>query len=172
MLDEEFSDVAASVISTIPQLQAAHRQLQHCPPGQYTAMLRVRLFGAAAAGFFPGLLHTQERLAALMHLMPLDWVAAVRAYSGTPEEQRSSTAAAAARIMAYSGWQRQQQQPLPLGSYRVRDGTALQLADLQQQRQQQHAAFASLATGQPEDGAAMAPLLVRLWRLPVVSNLS
>jgi hypothetical protein len=32
--------------------------------------------------------------------------------------------------------------------------------------ERQHAAFASLATGQPADDAAVAPLLVWLWRLP------
>jgi hypothetical protein len=79
MLDEEFSQVSASTIHTTSQQHVPHRQLQQGQPGQYTAMLRVQLFGATAAGFFSGLLHAHKRPAAFVHLMPRDWVAAGRA---------------------------------------------------------------------------------------------
>jgi hypothetical protein len=162
-LDERFADLAETTISYIPDLVAAHQQLQQCQPRQYTAALRQRLFGASAATFFLDPLRSREQLAALIAALPPAWVDAAWRHRDAP----ASEAEAAAVLLGSWGWQRQQE-PLTLVNFRVRHGTQLQLSGLQQQR---FAAFAALAgdgdgAGAQPDGATVAALLPRLWRLP------
>ena len=163
-LDERFADLAETTISYIPDLVAAHQQLQQCQPRQYTAALRQRLFGASAATFFLDPLRSREQLAALIAALPPAWVDAAWRHRAAP----ASEAEAAAALLGSWGWQRQQE-PLTLVNFRVRHGTQLQLSGLQQQRQQRFAAFEALAgdgDGAQPDGATVAALLPRLWRLP------
>ena len=166
-LELEFPGLAASTISNIPDLLAAHQQVQQCPAQQYTAGLRHRLFGDSAAHFFPDRYYAQDHMEALLAALPPDWVEAARRQQGAA----TPAAEAAARALGSLGWQRQQE-PLSLVNFKVRHGTELQLqlGDAWQQRRQRFAAFEALAgagaDGEQPDGATVAQLLPRLWRLP------
>jgi hypothetical protein len=137
-LDERFADLAETTISYIPDLVAAHQQLQQCQPRLYTAAL----FGASAATFFLDPLRSREQLAALIAALPPAWVDAAWRHRDAP----ASEAEAAAALLGSWGWQ-WQQQPLTLVNFRVRHSTQLQLSSLQQQWQQRFAAFEALAGG-------------------------
>ena len=63
----------ASACVCVPALQAAHHQLQHLQPQQYTTTLRVQLFGWAAADAFLDLQRTRDQLAAPLAALPAGW---------------------------------------------------------------------------------------------------
>jgi len=162
-LEQRFADVAASTITTIPALSAAHHQVQQCSPQQYTTALRLQLFGSEAAGFFLDLQRTRNQLAALLQSLPADWVeAAWRHLGGLPCETD-----AVSRLLPCLGWQVPGAQPVPVRSFSVRVGTQLQLGPVLEQRQQRFAAFENeAATAATADGSTVQRLLPRLWRLP------
>ena len=166
-LASRFGDLAASSLRSIPALQAAHHQLQHLQPQQYTTALRVQLFGWAAADAFLDLQRTRDQLAALLAALPAGWADAAWAHLGSS----SVTEADALAVLRDSlGWQLGDT-PITLPHFRVRHGTQLQLqqSGLQQERLQRFAAFEALAApGTPAvaDGSEVARLLPRLWQLP------
>jgi hypothetical protein len=166
-LASRFGDLAASSLRSIPALQAAHHQLQHLQPQQYTTALRVQLFGWAAADAFLDLQRTRDQLAALLAALPAGWADAAWAHLGSS----SVTEADALAVLRDSlGWQLGDT-PIALPHFRVRHGTQLQLqqSGLQQERLQRFAAFEALAApGTPAvaDGSEVARLLPRLWQLP------
>jgi len=168
-LEARFGDVAASSIQRIPALLAAYHQLQHCQPGQYTAALRVQLFGAHAAAAFLDLQRTREQLAALLHALPSGWADAAWAAWGGPAQPTHADAIAA--MLGSLGWQLDGTS-IPLTRLRVRTGTQLQLGSLQLERSHRFAAFeaeaaaGSLGSPAAPPGSEVARLLPRLWQLP------
>ena len=77
-----------------------------------------------------------ERLDALWQAVPAAWREAAWAYQG---DSQVNEAAALDLLLPSLGWQRRGE-PLPLSRLTVRHGTQLQLAPLQQERQQRFAA--------------------------------
>ena len=133
-LESWFGDVAASSIRHIPALLAAHHQLQHCSPRQYTAVVRRQLFGWAAAGAFLDLQRTREQLTALLTMLPAGWADAAWVHLGdSPGQPGGSATEADAHtvVLGSLGWQLHGS-PVTLPSFRVRHGTQLQLVSLQQ----------------------------------------
>jgi hypothetical protein len=99
---QQFADLAETTISYIPDLVAAHQELQQCQPRQYTAALRQRLSGASAATFFLDPLRSREQLAALLAVLPLTWVDAAWSHPRAPASEADATA----MLLGSWRWQR------------------------------------------------------------------
>ena len=127
---------------------------QHCPQAMQDAVLRAMV---SDRGEF------QERLRQVRDAVPQAWLVAAEAAVALPGEQQLPLLSSALRVMADClGWScahagRGVRQAVRLLGLSVRDGTALQLGPVVEQRAVAHAQFVAVAGGAGAAGAAAPP---------------
>ena len=192
-LEIGFADIAATTIRYLPDLQRVHRLVATTEPAQYTEELREQLFGRTATHRFADQHTTLLTLRLLLDCVPSSWKQYLDRQpqpgeQPPPQPPCSAEHQATATVLDTLGWPASDNAPaMPLSQFRVRGGTARQLAQPQARRRQLLAVFVALATSDPQPAAPGAPLpatpvpppdavtaaaaelqrtLTRLWRLP------
>lgn len=161
-------------INTVGQLLHADAVIAPLTGATFTWPLRLSAF-PVNTNALPDLYTCRGHVRMCLAQAPLPgWAAAVRQCAAPPPPDT----ACAQQALNHLGWVRPRGEDVKLANLTVRTATAMQLGDLEADRDARYAAFATLAhstAGQPPPSAAAAAqtvrrLLAQLWRRVQVTN--